>query len=139
MVTDGVDNYDRRYDPDDPYVKTAMKDAARAGLIVYSIYWQNQGAGDSSFYQNNAGQNLLEEVTHATGGKSYWLGMGNPVSFTPYFDEIIHRFQNQYELGFASRVGDKPEVENFDLKLSAPGTEVDSPKQVIVYPAAQSK
>ena len=139
MITDGVDNYDRRYDPEDPYVTAAMKDAARAGVIVYSIYWQSRGTGDSSLYENNAGQNLLIEVTQATGGKSYWQGMGNPVSFAPYFDELLRRFQNQYELGFTSRAGNKPEVENFELKLSAPGTEIDSPEQVTVYPAAQTK
>ena len=34
MVTDGVDNYERRYDPEDPYVTTAINDSVRAGLVV---------------------------------------------------------------------------------------------------------
>ena len=43
MITDGVDNYERRYDPDDPYVDAAINDSVRAGMIVYSIYWKDMG------------------------------------------------------------------------------------------------
>jgi hypothetical protein len=78
----------------------------------------------------------LAQVTQATGGKSFWEGTGNPVSFEPYFDELTRRFRNQYELGFTSSLGSKPEVETLKLKLSAPGTEVDTPQQVLVVPAA---
>jgi hypothetical protein len=134
MVTDGVDNYDPQYDPEDPYVQAAMTDAARAGLVVYSIYWKNQGRFDQSFYANYDGQNLLSQVTQATGGKSFWEGMGNPISFEPYFDELTRRLRNQYELGFVTRLDGKPEVEKFKLELRAPGTEVDAPQQVIVFP-----
>src|ERR1700692_3242692 len=80
MVTDGVDNYDRAYDPEDPYVSTAINDSVRAGLVVYSIYWKDMGRANNSWYESNAGQTLLLLVTQATGGNSYWEGMGNPVS-----------------------------------------------------------
>ena len=132
MVTDGVDNYNRRFDPEDPYVQAAITDAVRARVVVYSIYWQNQGRADQSVYASNAGQNLLVEVADATGGRSFWQGTGNPVSFEPYFEELSRRLRNQYELGFTSVAGGKPEVESFKLKLSAPGTEVDAPQQVLV-------
>lgn len=136
MVTDGVDSYDRRFDPEDPYVEAAMTDAVKARLVVNSIYWMGRGRADSTESANNAGQNLLNEVTAATGGKSFWQGMGNPVSFEPYFDELTRRFHNQYELGFVTPMKGKPEVETFKLKLSAPGDEVDAPQQVLVAPGA---
>jgi len=136
MVTDGVDNYQRQFDPEDPYVQAAITDSVRARLVVYAIYWMNQGRAAGTMVENNAGQNLLEEVTQATGGKSFWLGTGNPVSFESYFDELTRRLRNQYELGFTSGVGGKPEVENLKLKLSAPGTEIDAPQKVLVVPAA---
>jgi hypothetical protein len=139
MVTDGVDRYQMHYDPEDPYVEAATTDAVKAHLVVYSIYWVNRGRADQTEYENNAGQNLLNEVTQATGGKSFWQGMGNPVSFEPYFDELTRRFRNQYELGFVSRLGGKPEVETLKLKLSAPGTEVDTPQQVLVVPVAPAQ
>jgi hypothetical protein len=138
MVTDGVDNYEnpRQFDPDDTYVQAAINDSVRARLVVYSIYWKNQGLGDQSLSQNSNGQNLLLEVTQATGGKSFWEGMGNPVSFEPYFDELTRRLRNQYELGFVSPLNGKPEVESMKLKLSASGTDVAAPDRVYIVPAA---
>jgi hypothetical protein len=138
MVSDGVDSYQRQYDPDDPYVQAAINDATRARLVVYSIDWMNQGPADSTEYASNAGQNLLMEVTQATGGKSFWEGMGNPVSFQPYFEELIRRFRNQYELGFTTPLSGKPGVESMKLSLHAPGTEIDAPQKVLMVPAGQN-
>jgi hypothetical protein len=134
MVTDGVDYYDGalRFDPEDPYVQTAIKDAARAQLIVYSIYWRNTGRLDRTMAAANAGQNLLGEVTEATGGNSYWEGFGDPVSFQPYFEDIERRLNNQYELGFMAPTHGKTEVDSFKLKVSDAGAKVDAPEQVLV-------
>jgi hypothetical protein len=139
MVTDGVDTYQPHFDPDDPYVQSAIADSVRAHLVVYSIYWENRGRLDQSAYENNAGQNLLSEVTQATGGKSFWMGMGNPVSIEPYLDELTRRLHNQYELGFTARLDGKPKVETLKLNLSAPGSEVDAPQQVYVAPGAPAQ
>jgi hypothetical protein len=138
MVTDGVDQYDRRYDPEDPYVAAATSDAVKAHLVVYAIYWLDRSRMDATRYQNNAGQNLLLQVTEATGGTSFWEGLGNPVTFQPYFEDLTRRLHNQYELGFETQLKGKPEVETFKLKLSAPGEEVDVPQQVFVVPALQA-
>jgi hypothetical protein len=134
MVTDGVDQYDRRYDPEDPYVAAAASDAVKAHLVVYAIYWMNRGRLDATRYENNAGQNLLLQVTEATGGRSFWEGLGNPVTFEPYFEDLTRRLHSQYEVGFETQLKGKPEVETFKLKLSAPGEEVDVPQQVLVVP-----
>lgn len=135
MITDGVDNYDRRFDPDDPYVQAAINDSIRAGLIVYSIYWHDQGRFQRGLYNTNAGQSLLLEVTQATGGYSYWQGLGNPVSFSPFLDDLSKRFQNQYELGFTAPAKKKPEISTLKIKLNMPDTKLDSPGQVLVTPS----
>ena len=132
MVTDGVDEYNRRYDPDDPYVQAAINDSVRARMVVYAIYWRDQGRADQTQYADNTGQNLILNVTQATGGKSFWEGTGNPVSFQPYLEELTRRFKNQYELSFVAPIGNKPEIEGFKLKFKAPGSEVDSPQEVFV-------
>jgi hypothetical protein len=132
MVTDGVDYYDMRYDPEDPYVQTAINDSVRSRMIVYSIYWRSVGGVDRSMYQTNAGQNLLIELSQATGGNSYWMGYGNPVSLQPYFEDINQRLDNQYELSFMAPSKGKPELANFKLKVSGKGTKVDAPQQVLV-------
>ena len=132
MITDGVDYYNPRYDPEDPYMQAAVNDSVRAGLVVYSIYWQNQGRFDRTFYATNAGQNLLLEVTQATGGNSYWEGFGNPVSFQPFFKDLNRRLQNQYEVSFTAPLKGKPDVANMKLKVNGVSGKVDAPQQVYV-------
>jgi len=132
MVTDGVDNYERRFDPNDPYVQTAIDDSVRAGLVVYSIYWLNQGIADRTMYADNTGQSLLNEVADATGGKNLWEGIGNPVSMQPFFEELARRLGNQYELGFSAPLNGKPTIETLKLKVGGQAAEVTAPKQVFV-------
>jgi hypothetical protein len=132
MISDGVDEYEMRYDPDDPYVHTAINDSVRAGLVVYSIYWVSRGRADQTSYENNAGQNLLLAVTEATGGNSYWEGIGNPVSFSPYFEDLRRRLRNQYLLGFVSRLDGKPEVETLKVEVDDHSVKLSAPKQVFV-------
>jgi hypothetical protein len=132
MVTDGVDNYNPRYDPEDPYVQAAIRDSVRAGIVLYSLYWHDQGRFSRTGYANNAGQNLMVQVTEATGGKNFWSGFGNPVSFEPFLDELTRRIQNQYELSFIAPFNGKPQVEQIRLKVNVPGTEVASPQQVFI-------
>jgi hypothetical protein len=134
MITDGVDSYERQYDPDDPYVNSAINDSVRAGLVVYSIYWASNGRADRSWYENNAGQNLLLQLDQATGGRSYWEGTGNPVTLAPYFDDLSRRLNNQYELSFTAPLKGKPQVETLKVKTSAPDVKVDAPERVFVGP-----
>jgi len=135
MISDGVDYYHLQYDPEDPYVQAAVDDSVRAHLVVYSIYWRSAGPVDRSWYQNNAGQNLLLEVTDSTGGNSYWEGYGNPVSLQPYFDDFSRRLNNQYELGFSAPLRGKAEVASLKVKLSAPDAKVTAPQKTWLAPA----
>jgi len=132
MVTDGVDNYDRRYDPEDPYVATAVNDSVKAGLVVYSIYWKDMGRANNSWYETNAGQNLLLTVTQATGGYSYWEGVGNPVSLQPFLQDLRRRLNNQYELSFTAPSNGKPEIASMKIDLKVPSAKVASPQKVLV-------
>ena len=128
LICDGIDPNTPRYDPSDPYLSAAIADSVRAGLVVYSIYWQNRSIGDNS----NDGQSTMAEVTQATGGNGYWSGSGNPVSFQPFFEDLARRLDNQYELDFAARLDRKPAVENFKFKITGIALEVASPQQVYV-------
>lgn len=132
MITDGVDNYERRFDPEDPYVQKAISDSVRSGLVVYSIYWKNMGRINASWYETNAGQNLLLMVTQATGGNSYWEGVGNPVSLTPYLQDLRRRLNHQYELSFTAPSNGKPEVQTMKIDLHVPSAKVDAPQRVLV-------
>ena len=132
MISDGVDYYDARFDPQDPYMQASITDSVRAGLVVYSIYWENKGRFDRTRWGNAAGQNLLLEVTQATGGNSYWEGLGNPVSFQPFFQDLQRRLQNQYEVSFTAPLKNKPEVGSLKLKVNGISGKIDAPGQVYV-------
>ena len=135
MISDGVDPFNMRYDPNNPYLESAITDAVRARLVVFSLYWESQDMGRRLRYGNMAGQSYLIDVTQATGGKSYWEGMGNPVSFAPYFTDLRRRLRNQYSLSFTSRLDGKPELQSLKLKLAVSAAKVDAPDQVLVSPA----
>jgi len=133
MITDGIDYYNPRYDPNDPYMQASITDSVRAGLVVYSIYWQNRGGFDRTQYGTDAGQNLLAQVTQATGGYSYWQGYGNPVSMQPYFKDLDRRLENQYEVAFTTPLNGKSgNVVNMKLKAKNVNGKVDAPQQVYV-------
>lgn len=130
MITDGVDDYEPHYNPEDPYVQESINDAVRAGLVVYALYWHNQGRMDNTEWADNAGQNLLAQVTEATGGISFWQGSGNPVSFEPYFQELRIRLRSQYALSFTAPLRGKPALEPLQLKANIPGAKISAPQLV---------
>lgn len=130
MITNGVDNYDMRYNPDDPYVQAATTDAVRGGLEVYAFFWRSDGRAENTGAETNAGQSLLTELTDATGGHTYLDGFGNPVSFDPFFKDLRIRLRNQYLLAFTAAGGGKSEVER--LQVKATGAKIEAPQQVWV-------
>jgi hypothetical protein len=132
LITDGVDNYGQRLDLNDPYVKTAIDNSISAGLVVYSIFWPNRNYTDRSGSESFDGQNLLAQVTQATGGYSYGTGGRQPVSFNTYFDDIAWRLKNQYRLSFRSLLKGKPQVQAIELKVNNSATEVYAPQRVFI-------
>lgn len=136
-ITNGIDNYEVHYNPEDPYVQAAIHDAIRSRISVYSIFWHGEGFSGGSFYGANGGQNLLSQVTAATGGYSYWQGAGNPVSLQPYFEDLGRRLENQYRLGFTVPLPNGPRMAAMSLRASGTSARLVVPQQVFVgYPAA---
>lgn len=132
MITDGVDRYSPRYDPQDPYMQASISDSQKAGLIVYSIFFRDTGHFDNSYYETNAGQNLLSQVAQATGGKLYWQGLSNPVSFQPFLADLSKRLDNQYELGFATRTKPNQQLVDLKVKTDVARISLDAPQRVPV-------
>ena len=137
MITDGFDPYYPRYDPQDPYLQAAISDAQRAGIIVYSIYYRNAGRFSSSTYATDAGQNLLTQLSDATGGKLYWQGLSNPVSFQPYLDDLSKRLIHQYELGFTVPARAKAQLVDLKVKADTSNVNISAPQRVFVGGATQ--
>jgi hypothetical protein len=137
MVTDGIDRYGIGTGLDDPYVEQAITDAQKQGIIVYSIYVRGVGHFGHSFWMNNWGQNYLSEVSGATGGESFWMGFGNPVSFKPYLDELSTRLNGgQFMATIVAQPKDKAELRRIKLHTEVPNADLAYP-QMIWVPAGK--
>jgi hypothetical protein len=97
MISNGVDPYNGStsvMNQDSPYVATAVTDSQRAGVAVYSIYYNDagiRGAG-ASF----SGQSYLAQLSEATGGVNYYEGSGNPVSMAPFLQQFQRAIADTY-------------------------------------------
>ena len=134
MITDGVDPYAGRYDPDNPYIQGALDATNRAGLVVYSIYYRDQGRLSGSYYATNAGQNYLTQVADATGGNLYYEGLSNPVSFTPFLSDVTRRLENQYELAVPVKAEKKASFADLKLKTDVGSVKLRAASRVTVAP-----
>jgi len=116
MLTNGVDPYNGSVSPlnqNSVYVDTAIRDAQRAGIPVYSIYYGNAGirGGAASF----SGQSYLAQVADATGGRGYFQGLGNPVSLSPFLDQFRKSIAESFVATFPATAKNNDLVE---LKFS---------------------
>lgn len=128
MVTNGEDPYYRSGDLQDPYVRTAISDSQKAGLLVYSIYFRNTGFNGGSL-GTLFGQSYLLRVANETGAVAYNQTTISPVSFDPYLAQFKTSLENQYELSFnAPGSGLQPVT----VKSKMSGVKLRAPAQVNV-------
>ena len=134
VISDGFDPYNPRFDPEDPYLQSAINDSIRAGVVVNAIFWHDSGFASHTPWGTNTGQNLMSLLTDATGGYYYYQGFTNPVSFQPYFADLERRFENQYELSFTAPAKNKSEVASLKVKLEAPNARLTAADRVFLAP-----
>lgn len=130
MITSGIDpNYGPG--PSNPYLDRAVDAAQRAGIVVHSIYFSSAGHSGHSLWQINWGQNYLAQLAEETGGEFFWLGTSNPVSFTPYFNELNRHFRGQHVLTFLANQAN-PGYRRIKLKTEVPHVTLVGPSKVYV-------
>ena len=120
----------------DPYLDSAIADAQRAGVIVYTIFSPATGHSGHDFFRLNWGQNYLAQLSEETGGESYMLGFSAPVAFGPYLDEIAEHLQHQYRLTFRTKPEKKGEWRSVRLSTEVPNADLVAATKVYV-PAVQ--
>jgi hypothetical protein len=131
MLTNGVDPYNGStsvMNQDSPYVSAAVKDAQRAGVAVYAIYYGD--AGIRGISADNSGQSYLAELTQGTGGVSFWQGVGNPVSMAPYLGEFQHAIAETYIATFVAPMSGNPQKDLLRVKFSAPNAKLHAAEEV---------
>lgn len=131
MLTNGVDPYNGStsvMNQDSPYVATAVKDAQRAGVAVYSIYFGDAGMRGGS--ANFSGQSYLSQLTEATGGVNYYEGVGNPVSMAPFLGMFQRAIAETYLATFNAPASGHSDRDMVRIKISAPNTKLHTPAEV---------
>lgn len=123
MISSGVDPLGG-IGPINPYVDFAIEHAQRAGLIVYAIYTPRGGHAGHSFWIANWGQNHLAQLADETGGESYMLGLGSPVTFGPYLREISDNLTHQYSVEFQITSPSKPGFVQVKITSEVSGVEI---------------
>jgi hypothetical protein len=129
MITNGVDPYNGStsiLNQDSPYVTTAITDAQRAGIPVYSIYYTDAGFGGRR--ANFSGQSYLSQVAQATGGAAYYQGTGSPVSLAPFLKQFQTALAETYVATFPVE-GNKKLV-NLKVSTKLPKTRLNAPDQI---------
>jgi hypothetical protein len=129
MITNGVDPYNGSTsitNQDSPYVAAAVTDAQRAGVPVYSIYYNDAGfrGGRGSF----SGQSYLLQVAQGTGGAAYYQGTGSPVSIIPFLKQFQDALAETYVATFPVE-GNKKMV-TFKASTNLPKTKVNAPQEI---------
>jgi hypothetical protein len=123
MISDGIDRY-YGSGPSDPYVDTAIEQAQRAGITIYSIYSPGVGHYGHSFWRINWEQNYLSQFSEETGGESYYLGVGPTVSFVSCLDDLTHRLTYQYLVTFLAKPEKKGGMQRIKLRTEVPNAEL---------------
>jgi hypothetical protein len=130
MLTDGVDRYNAGGDLQDPYMDAAIHDAVKRGVMVYSIYLSGAGyygrAGRPLVY----GQSHLIEVGEQTGGYAYFEDFRDPVTVTPFLNDLRDRLANQYQLTLGATNGKG--ILAAKLRPESKGVKVVGPTRVFV-------
>jgi len=130
LISSGIDPWSPP-DPQNPYLREAIAQAQRGGVLVHSIYYAGAGHAGHSLSRSNWGANYLSELGDATGGEAYWQGTSSPVSIDPFLKELGQRLNNQYLLTVDAGET-KEDLEPIRVSTSKPGVSVVSASQLHV-------
>jgi len=97
LIGDGHDRL--RGDLQSPDVDSVIENAQRTGIVIHTLYASVGRSNRISFRQSLAQSNLIR-VAGESGGQSFFQGLGTPVSFTPFLDQLDMVLHNQYFLTF---------------------------------------
>ena len=132
MISSGIEALGGGYTTDNPYVNAGIESALRAGVVVYTIYDPSVGHFGHSFLRTTWGQNFLSQLSDETGGESYIIGFGSPVSFQPFLDSILFNLQHQYRLTFTARAENKSGFQPIRVSVAEKDASIAAPDRVFV-------
>ena len=132
MISSGLEGLGGGFSPDNPYVNKGIEDAQKAGVVVYSIYNPSAGHFGHSYWRNTWGQNFLSQLSDETGGESYYIGFGSPVSFQPFLEQISEQLKHQYILTFSAKPEKKSGMHPGKIAINEKDASIAAPDKVFV-------
>jgi hypothetical protein len=132
MISSGIESLGGGFTPDNPYVNRGIEDAQKAGVVVYTIYNPSAGHYGHSFWRTNWGQNFMSQLSDETGGESYMIGFGSPVSFQPFLQQITEQLQHQYILTFNAKPENKSGLQPVKVSVTEKDASIAAPDRVYV-------
>jgi hypothetical protein len=136
LISSGIDFFrGARSGPTFPDVVPLVQRAQRQNTNIWTVYFPAASHRGSSFNMVWTAQNNLARLSDDTGGESFFLGSGVPVSLKPYFDEIATHLSNQYLLTFAGAGGSRGRFQSVDVRTTVADVELDTPSAVFLPPA----
>lgn len=132
MISSGIEGLGGGWYSDNPYVQAGIHSAQQAGVVVYTIYSPSVGHMGHGLWRNTWGQNFLSMLSEETGGESYIIGFGSPVSFQPFLEQIAAQWQNQYQLTFLAKPENKPGLQPLKVTVAEKDASIAAPEHVYV-------
>jgi hypothetical protein len=136
LISSGIDYFRGGFSFTSPDLNPAMERAQKQNINVWSIYAPDSGHRSRGFFRISRAQSNLSQLSDETGGESYSLGTGAPVTFKPYLDEIGVHLSNQYLLTFNGSGGKKGRFERVHVTTELANVEFITPSQAFL-PAVQ--
>lgn len=115
MVTDGVD--------DSVTAETVIRDAERAGVIVYALYNPSSDYISKDWAKLDSGLVNLASLSYETGGEAYFIGHTPALSVEPFLADITEHLTHQYLVKF--RVTPQPDGAFQIIFVTAANPEVE--------------
>lgn len=134
FITSGIDFFRGGFDLQNPDLDSAVSRAEKSNINIWTIYWPNNFHRGRGFFRVSNAQSLLAKLSEQTGAETYSLGLGEPVTLKPYFDEIDEHLKNQYLLSFRSNGGNKGKFQHVRVHTEQPGVEFLTFDQVFLPP-----
>jgi len=134
LFSSGIDYFRGDFWTRPPDLDSTISRAQKENINVWTIYAPDAGHRGRGFFVANRAQAYLSELSDATGAESFYLGIAEPVTLKPYFDELSTHLSNQYLLTFKASGGPKGRFERVHIATELTHVEFLAPSQTFLPP-----
>jgi hypothetical protein len=135
LFSSGIDYFRGDFWTRPPDLDSTVSRAQKENINVWTIYAPDAGHRGRGFFIANRAQSYLTELSDQTGGEAFYLGIAEPVTLKPYFDELATHLSNQYLLTFKASGGAKGRFGRVRVATELQHVEFLAPSQAFLPPA----